>query len=178
MTKKKDLKKRVRARQEKTGERYTTARAQLTRALIPEAPSATPEALAAGLRCNAAVSGKLRALGDLRPLFARLRELLEALGAAACGPLLLGEPAPRRMPQMADWVEARRFLSQASAGTLGLSRDGTMVAFAWNDLTVVAQILLLHERKPLVVVGLLEDVVQSSPQLALLGIGRWPRLSS
>src|SRR6266849_2482692 len=75
MTKKKDLKKRVRARQEKTGESYTVALAQLRRRRIPEAPSATAEAQAAGLRCEAVVSSKLRALGDLRTLFARLREL-------------------------------------------------------------------------------------------------------
>ncbi len=172
MTKKKDLKRRVRARQEKTGESYTTALAQFRRAQIPEAPSATVEAEAAGLRCEAVVSSKLRALGDLRPLFARLRELLEALGAEACGPLLRGETAPRRMPQMRDLVEARRFLTQVRAGKRGLSQDGRLVAFAWGDLTVVAALSLLR-RKPLLQLGLLDDVGQwRPPERSLLGIGR------
>lgn len=172
MTKKKDLKKRVRARQEKTGESYTAALAQLRRVRIPEAPGATIEAQAAGFRCEAVVSSKLRALGDLRPLFTRLRELLEGLGAEACGPLLRGEQTPRRVPQVRDMIEARRFFMEVRTGKRGLGPDGRLVAFEWGGLTVLAAVSLIW-RKPLLQVGLLDDVVDwMLPPMAFMGLGR------
>jgi hypothetical protein len=172
MTKKKELKQRVRARQEKTGESYTAALAQIRQPSIPEAPSATAEAVAEGLRCEAVISPKLRGLGNLRPLFARLRAMLEGLGAQACGPLLRGEAGPRRMPQMRDMLEARAFLGQVRTGRRGLSENGQSLALVWNEVTVVVFISLLG-RRPLLQLCLLDELAEPwSVQLALLGIGR------
>ncbi len=172
MTEKKDLKKRVRARQRKTGERYTTALAQLSMPRIAELPDASAEARAEGLRCTAIVSQALRALGDLRPLFGRVREMLEALEAEACGPLLRGESAPRVMPALRDFIEARRFLSQVRAGARGLSRDGRAFALLWSGHVVVGAVVWLP-KKPMLQLGLLDDVErESEPGLSLLGIGR------
>ncbi len=173
MTRKKDLKRRVRERQARTGESYTAALAHVRKKPVENEalPDATEEAKAAGLHCSAVVSPKLRALGDLRPFFARLRELLEALESDACGPLLRGEPGPRVIPTLRDSLEARRFLAQVQAGTRGLSRDGRMFALAWNGHVVVGAIWLL--RKPLLMIGLLDDAEKSWPDsLLLAGLGR------
>src|SRR5947209_590635 len=170
MTKKKDLKKRVRERQAKTGESYTAARAQVRKVHIEEAPNANDEARAEGFRGIAIVSRKLREARDLRPLFARLRELLLALEAPACGPLLRGESLPRRIPQVLDILRARRFLERVRAGHRGLSDDGAFFALSWNERTVVGTIILI--RGPMLQMGLLEDA-DSPPELAfpLMGLG-------
>lgn len=167
MTRKKDLKRRVRARQAKTGESYTAALAQVRKPQIPEAPDATAEARAEGFHCRAVVSEKLRTLGDLRPLFARLRQMLEALDAEACGPLFRGEPARRHIPQMKDVAEARRFVQ---SGELGVSRDGRMFALAWKGVTVGGSLSPLA-REPLLQLGILERAIWPA-ELALLGLGR------
>jgi hypothetical protein len=173
MTKRKDLKKRVRARQEKTGESYTAALANIRPDVhIPEAPSATAEARAAGLRCEAVVSPRLRRTGDLQPLFVRLHELLEALSPEACGPLLRGERPPLRMPTMQDMAEARRFLAAVREGERGLSRNGQMLAFNWRERVAVAHLGIAGARTPLVMLGVLDDEVQWPLELSLLGIGR------
>ena len=170
MTRKKDLKKRIRARMEKTGERYTAARAQLRSAQIAEAPDATAEARAEGFRGRAFVSQKLRDVGDLRPLFARLREMMEALGASACGPLFRGEPAPRRIPQMSDLIEARRFLHSRE---LGMSRNGRFFALSWEGRLVVGAVQLMSGREPVLQLGIPDDRLRTWPDsLALAGLGR------
>jgi hypothetical protein len=149
MTKKKDLKRRVRARQAKTGESYTSALAHIREPRIPEAPDATKEALAEGLSCTAVVTPELRAMGDLRPLFARVREVLAALGSPACGPLLRGDASPRRMPTAKDVLEAQRFLAAVRRGERGLSRDGRLLAFEWRGHVIVGAIWLYISRRPL-----------------------------
>ena len=80
MTAKKDLKKRVRARQQQTGERYTAALARLRkqpaktpRPSISEAPSLTTFAKAEGLKCLAYCSFPFWELcdGEVRSALAR-----------------------------------------------------------------------------------------------------------
>ena len=172
MTKKKDLKKRVRARQRKTGESYTTALAHLRRPGIPQAPGATAEARSAGLHCEAVVSHGLRALGNLSPLFLLFCSLIEALAPEAAGPLLRGEPAPRRIPLMRDLIDARRFLADVRAGRRGISADRRILAFEYRGHTIVAAISAFGDRTPLVQLGLLDDAGAGwPPGLALLGIG-------
>ena len=168
MTKKKDLKKRVRERQAKTGESYTAARAQVRRVPIEEAPNANEDARAEGFDCTAIVSKRLRAIGDLRPLFARLREMLLALNASACGPLLRGEALPHRIPQPIDLLRARRFLESARSGQRGLSSDGMFFALNWNERTVMGAIILV--RRPMLQMGLLEDALWPV-ELSLMGLG-------
>ena len=157
MTKKKDLKRRVRARQAKTGESYTSALAHIREPRIPEAPDATKEALAEGLSCTAVVTPELRAMGDLRPLFARVREVLEALASPACGPLLRGEPSPRRIPEMKDTLEARRFLAAVRKGERGFSRDGRLLALEWRGHVIVGSIWLYFAHGPLLQFSRLGD---------------------
>ncbi|HEY2029337.1 MAG TPA: hypothetical protein VGH20_09025 [Myxococcales bacterium] len=173
MTRQKDLKRRVRARQEKTGESYTAALSNIRRDVhIPQAPSATAEARAAGLRCEAVVTEELRRMGDLEPLFIRLRELLLALAAEACGPLIRGDALALQMPSMKDAVEARRFLEAVRAGERGLSRNGRMVAFNWRDRVVVADLGLAGARKPLLQLGVLGEGPLWPMELLLTGVGR------
>jgi hypothetical protein len=157
MTKKRDLKRRVRARQEKTGESYTSALAHIREPRIPEAPDATKEAVAEGLSCAAVVTPELRGMGDLRPLFARVREVLEALGSPACGPLLRGETSPRRIPEPKDVLEAQRFLAAARKGERGLSGNGRLLALEWRGHVIVGSIWLYFGRKPLLQFSRLGD---------------------
>jgi hypothetical protein len=165
MTKKKDLKRRVRERLEKTGESYTAALARIRkRPEIEVVPDATREAEAAGLRCNAVVSKGLRAAGDLTPLFVRIRETLSALGSS-----LERRDAIHEATVLIE--EARRFLAAVRAGARGLSRDERILALEWNGSVVVCGIVRLG-RKPLLALGRLDDLKGLPPHLALMGIGR------
>ena len=163
MTKKKDLKKLVRGRQAKTGESYTAALAHVRKRPIEieEVPDATSEARAAGLDCNAVVSKP-----ELKEqaLFVRVREMLEALGV----PLQRLTPVP---PAVRLAVEARRFLDSVRAGSRGVSRDGSLFALEWTGRVVVGGVLGVSGRKPLLVLGLLDDI-RGMPGLSLMGIGR------
>ena len=163
MTDKKDLKKRVRERQAKTGESYTAARAHIRkpRIEVEELPDATSEARAAGLDCNAVVSKP-----DLRQtaLFVRVREMLEALGV----PLQRLTPVP---PAVKLAVGARRFLDSVRAGARGVSEDGSLFALEWTGRVVVGGILGVPGRKPLLALSLLDDI-RGMPGLSLMGIGR------
>ena len=168
MTRKKDLKKHVRERQAKTGESYTAALAHVRGPAIAALPDKTREAETAGFRCNAVVSAKLQ--GDVGPLFVRVREMLEALGARACGPLLRGETAPVEIPEATRLAgEARRFLASVRAGSRGLSPDERLFALEWSGAVVIGAIVLAG-RKPLLALGLLGDL-PALPELSLMGLG-------
>lgn len=172
MTKKKDLKRRVRERKARTGESYTAALGQIAKKpCIESAPSALGEARAEGFRGDAAVSPKLRAMGDLRPLFARLRELLQALDSSACGPLFRGEAAPLRLPKPADALLERDFLSRVRDGERGLGASGRMAALAWNGQVVIAHFSIFPDHTPLLQLALLEEAAWPVA-LLLMGIGR------
>ncbi|HET7788892.1 MAG TPA: hypothetical protein VFL36_23150 [Myxococcales bacterium] len=175
MTKKKDLKRRVRERQERTGESYTAALAQVRGPRVAAVPEATREAKAAGLRCRAFVSTRLRRETDLAALFARLREMLEALGAPACGPLLRGEMAPGGIPDAVRLaVESRRFLTEVRTGARGFSRDGRLFALEWKGEVIVGGIVVHAGRTPLIYLGCIEDLRANGAALAglsLMGIG-------
>ncbi|HEY6909995.1 MAG TPA: hypothetical protein VI356_11540 [Myxococcales bacterium] len=174
MTKKKDLKRRVRQRQAKTGESYTAALAQVRGPRIAAVPEATKEAQAAGLRCKAFVSRRLRQEPGLGELFVRVREMLLALGADACGPLLRGELASGEIPDAVRLaVESRRFLAEVRAGGRGLSRDGRLFALEWKGAVLVGGIVLAG-RMPLICVGSLDDLRHGGLGLeavSLMGLG-------
>jgi hypothetical protein len=163
MTRKKDLKRRVRERQAKTGESYTAALAHIRKQPIEieELPDATPAAKAAGLDCNAVVSKP-----ELKEeaLFVRVREMLEALGV----PLQRLTPVP---PAIKLAVEARRFLESVREGSRGVSKDGSLFALEWNGRVVVGGILGVPGRKPLLALALLDDI-RGMPELSLMGFGR------
>lgn len=175
MTKKKDLKRRVRERQAKTGESYTSALAQVRGPQVAAVPEATEEAEAAGLRCKAFVSTRLRREPDLAALFARLREMLEALGAPACGPLLRGEMASGGIPDAVGLaVESRRFLAEVRSGARGFSRDGRLFALEWKGEVIVGGVIVHAGRTPLIYLCCIGDLRAGGSMLAatsLMGIG-------
>jgi hypothetical protein len=147
MTAKKDLKKLVRERQAKTGERYVTALAQVrsqNKALVfDECRDVSEWALAEGFHCRAFVSEALwsaecsvgRPAERFRLVFSRVGAFLRSLegetGADALSKTILeGEPWPHGVPNaIREITEARRFLSQIKAGVRGVSRNGRFVAF-------------------------------------------------
>lgn len=163
MTRKKDLKKLVRERAAKTGESYTAALAHVRkpRVEIEELPDASGEARAAGLECNAVVSKPELVKAAL---FVRVREMLEALGV----PLQRLTPVP---PAVKLAVEARRFLDSVRAGSRGVSRDGSLFALEWDGRVVIGGILGASGRKPLLMLGFLDDI-RGIPLFSLMGLGR------
>jgi hypothetical protein len=141
MTSKRDLKRRVRDRQARTGERYTTALARVKgkqeSSAIPVVEMVDLGEVAArlGLKCRVLMTPDLpRACGELA-----VEKLRDALHATQEDPAtrhfravaLAGE---RRRPH-ADWPqgvieEGRRFMARARAGIGGVSDGGSMLALA------------------------------------------------
>ena len=168
MTVKRDLKRRVRERQEKTGERYTTALSHVLkqargdmseRSIEIEMEEVTERAEAAGLRCRAFLSPELSRWKDQK-LLERLRDVLIATegdpGTERFRRVLLRgereeELADRMLKHFAgttlvkQWAAARSFATNLRAGIRGPSRDGLMIAY---DLP-------LPGRAPLTVVAVL-----------------------
>jgi hypothetical protein len=140
MTQKRDLKRRVRARQERTGESYTEARRRVT-AARPDGPFPVVEGLDAteiaeeiGLRCRVSVAPDLAARVDPRVALLRLRDAL--LGTT-------GDPSTEMLRTVlvrgdnvafpiaaGELVAYRRFLARARSGIGGASASGRMLAIA------------------------------------------------
>ncbi len=139
MTSKRDLKKRVRARQERTGESYTSALAHVRSdrpALVPvvELVDLSAEAARLGLACSVAMFPALAERVDGGTVLARLRHALLATEgdpqtALLRRVLLRGEPAPvvTSWP-LESFDEGRRFMTRARAGIGGASPSGRMLA--------------------------------------------------
>lgn len=192
MTRKKDLKRRVRARQQRTGEPYTAAR----RAVLEGAPTetdaeppgagptaparppfqvvemddCTTAAAAAGLRCTAAVA---RELAEQVDVAAALRRLRAALDATADDPAfeqlravaLRGE-RPRRARPPDGWPEGlRRFMARARAGIGGVSEGGTMLALQVEGARGMVT-MLCHLGFGIVYPGRRPDLVLTTPGAA------------
>lgn len=142
MTVKKDLKKRIRERQEKTGEAYTTARMHV----LDEAPAkpsgvsqlslreVTPLLAELGLKGEAFLSPRFpEALA--RPALERLREVLLATE---------GDPDTKRMRAVLlrgerdtfdvgsvfqEWTWAQGFVTKLRLGVRGPSKSGRILTF-------------------------------------------------
>ena len=194
MTKHKTLKQRVRERQAKTGERYTTALAHLQAhrrgALTAEPFDATRLARERGFACTASVSEKLsrgpQPERRVRAVLDALKALLLALDGDAgaermTAVLLHGEPGPAGAPHaIAEAAEARTFLAAVAAGRRGVSSNGRLAAFDADGQTVVATLLwegLRAKRPAFLYLAALDAgaVHASSPWLALAGLGGWSR---
>lgn len=152
MTAKKDLKRRVRDRQARTGESYAAARAQVvTQKPEPEpepapAPSEsaipveelidlTPQAATIGIKCRVAMSSRLTGRIDPAKTLLRIRDALLATE---------DDPATRKLrtvvlrgehvhappgARIQDWFgSTRRFVARALAGIGGVSEHGNMLA--------------------------------------------------
>ena len=150
MTQKKDLKRRIRDRQQRTGESYVAARrAVLAEATPAEAPAptaaapggievvemddVTDEAAQLGFKCTVSITRVLAEQVEPREVLERLRDVLlgttadpamESLRAVA----LRGEPA--RTPRLrAGWIrEMQAFIARVRVGIGGMSEGGTMLA--------------------------------------------------
>jgi hypothetical protein len=156
MTAKKDLKRRVRARQAKTHESYTAALAQV-RGARPKVPTVelddvTAMAAELGIRCKVFTYPGV----DARATLERMRDALRATG---------GDPATERLSKglfenrssdlalagsmtdaMALTQSSRRFLLRARAGIGGVS--GPLIAVNVGDVPVVGALLELPFSRP------------------------------
>jgi hypothetical protein len=146
MTVKRDLKRRVRARQALTGERYTTAREQV---LAEKPSSAVPvvemvdlSAIAAelGLHGRTLMFPHLAEQVEARAALERIREVLLAT-AQDPGTLLFrtalleGKPIPPPEPETDDRREALVHLALMYGGTLKVVRGTEMLSEAARFLT-------------------------------------------
>ncbi len=168
MTKQRDLKRRVRARQAKTGESYVTARQQV----MAERPSAvpvvelidlTPRARAVGFRCRMWMWPSLAEQVDESAVVARLRDVFVATATDPAMRSLIGlafgAKRPQRRYELRDVEGLHRFLHRARAGIGGVSDDGTMLALAINgrDGLVQALCVLSHDGLALATVSEAEN---------------------
>lgn len=185
MTVKKDLKKRIRERQEKTGESYTTARMHVLDPAPAEAPEA-PKVREVSLR---EVTLLLEALGMkgqaflsrgfpeslARPALERLRELLLATGDEPAtrwlrAVLLDGEPDAVDFGSLArEWGEARVFMRNLRLGLRGPSRSGRTLSFELRadggTVTVVVTLVPSLKGTPKLLLGTADDYLRAEPLL-------------
>ena len=141
MTARRDLKKRVRDRQTRTGERYTTARERVlagrpgTGVPVVELQDLTADGARIGFRCTISIFPELAKRVDPTAVLERIRAaLLATEGDPSLEPLraamLEGEPPEtppgRRVYELLE--EAQRFIRRAMAGIGGVSASGRMLA--------------------------------------------------
>jgi hypothetical protein len=146
MTAKKDLKRRIRARMDQTGEPYSVARREV---LEPPASPASPAAnpvievvemdditeLGAelGFKCTISITHALAAEVPARAVLEKLRDILmqtpgDTALATIRGVMLYGRDM-RRPRQMTQWMDDLAvFVTRVRAGIGGVSESGTMLA--------------------------------------------------
>lgn len=195
MTFRRDLKRRIRERQELTGERYTTARAHVLAAqarsgrpssLVIELHDVSQQARAAGLVCPVEVTPALqRARRELPALLAQLRRILlgatrglEAMQRVA----LRGEPDPvlRDGPVVILGAYVQGFLDDLEHGLRGPGPGGRVLAFdaelGGGSQTIIAQLFPQHMRASLLVLSRFREdslwLFDSPEMWAML----WPRV--
>jgi hypothetical protein len=142
MTAKRDLKKRVRERQARTGERYTTARRHIVRepsGAVPvvELEDITKEAARLGFHCRVVALPDLFRRVDRNAMLERIRDALRATGDDPATALLRSavlqgiEPALTSLrPSIQMLTDGRRFIDRAEAGIGGVSPGGRLLALA------------------------------------------------
>jgi hypothetical protein len=138
MTRKRDLKKRVRERQERTGERYTTALQHVRGRRVPKVPvielgDMTAEAAGLGIKCRVFAFPDLAEKIGCAAILRRLRDALQATGDDPATELMRTVVMRGERPLVAwgsprSLIEMERFLARARAGLGGVSESGTMLA--------------------------------------------------
>jgi hypothetical protein len=167
MTAKKDLKRRIRERQARTGESYVTARTHvLAQAEHPsedqrppaisvvELIDASDDAARLGLRCEVLVSSPLasridpiRAIEGVRDALIALEhdpQLMTLRDLALFGHSL---PRPKRTEREC-WEDIRRFVQRARVGIGGTTDAGDMLSLHIDGVLVIAQIDVMPYRRP------------------------------
>jgi hypothetical protein len=165
MTAKKDLKRRVRARQEKTGESYTAALAHVRKPKVPtlELDDVTDIAAELGIRCRVSAFPGI----DARPALMRIRDALVATGDDPATERLRRALFENLSPQdSSTWKVgvlhglmegSRRFLARARAGIGGVS--GHLIAVLVGRTPVVGMLWAMPgTRPPLFVLRSADDV--------------------
>ena len=154
MTDRKDFKRRVRERAERTGESYTTARAQLL-AQRPESPPAVPVveledvsdlAAALGLRCRVHVSAAVTAQVAAPRVVALVSTALTASDSLPEADLmrrvvLYGERPPALFERGRVIGDLRSFFARARAGLGGFARNGFMLAMHVDGVPVIVTLM-------------------------------------
>ncbi|QRN94686.1 hypothetical protein JRI60_37045 [Archangium violaceum] len=178
MTLKKNLKKRVRARQEKTGESYTTARMHVLNQEQASRPKVSQESLreVTPLVDEVGLTGQAflmpRFLESLaRPALKRLRELLlatrdEPATQRMRAVLLNGEPDTMDFASLSrEWVQTQAFLRNLRLGMRGPSRSGRLLSFELRadgmPVTIVVALMPSLKETPKLLLGAAEDFLHA-----------------
>jgi hypothetical protein len=173
MTEKRDLKRRVRDRQARTGESYMTALRQVQAQRPPsvsvvELVDLTEVGAPLGFKCRIVMSPGLADQIDAAGALARLRDVLlatdrdrslELLRAVA----LRGEPRRFRQAQ-GTFDDGRQLVARARAGLGGVSEGGRMLALQVDGKQGTTMVLFLLWLRPDFV------SVQREPSLILTSI--------
>ncbi|MGZ3459390.1 MAG: hypothetical protein ACXU86_12910 [Archangium sp.] len=182
MTIKKDLKKRVRERQEKTGESYTTARMHVLHHAEAGAPKVreeslrevTPLAEPVGLKGQVFLTPRFPE-PLARPALERLREVLLATGDEPAtrrmrAVLLRGEPDPLDLgsiPQV--WSQSFGFARKLRLGLRGPSPSGRILSFDLQadgaPVAVVVALVPSPKGTPKLLLGTAEDYLRAGRAL-------------
>lgn len=189
MTLRRTLKRRIRSRQEKTGESYAAARAQVLAARpgpfpVIELEDVSPEAHKAGIVCAVRVTPALATTTSLPKILRQLHAILAGATEGLVpmqGVALRGEAdkwAVIGTGHLAGFVgKLRAFTESLDQGLRGPGPSGRILAFdAEVDgrvRTVVAQLVPRFHRDPLLVLSVFRDV--TAPTL-LDSIALWARV--
>jgi hypothetical protein len=181
MTARRDLKRRVRERQARTGESYMTALRHVldNRPAVPvvELIDITDIAAALGIACKARLTPTL---ADRIDAASALRQLRDALVATLHDPALdlmrrvvLGGESPTIKPTS---IDTRRFMTRVRAGIGGVAEHGRLLALAVDGRRghgpeMVVFLLLLS---PVAYVSYTPTVVLACADGSLLGPGTFP----
>ncbi len=165
MTAKKDLKRRIRERQAKTGESYTAARAQVIAQRedddnagafpVVELIDATVIAADLGLKCDVLVSPTLAKQIAPGRAIEKLRDALLATERDPEFELMRGlvfrgvRPVRDRLRLVGWWDDVRRFLARAEAGIGGVTEAGDMLALSIDGVMVIAQAGYVSDMAPI-----------------------------
>jgi hypothetical protein len=157
MTEKRDLKRRVRDRQARTGESYMTALRQVQAQRPPAVPvvelvDLTEIGAPLGFKCRIAMAPGLADQIDVTGALVQLRDVLRATDRDGSFEVLRavtlrGEPRRFRLTQ-ATFDEARQLVVRARAGLGGVSKGGLMLALHVNGKQGATMVVFLLSLTP------------------------------
>jgi len=165
MTARRDLKRRIRERQARTGESYMTALRHVREQRPPAFPVVEMDDLTAagatiGLRCQVTADPRITGRVDAAAALTRLRDALLATAEDPALDLLRavvirGENPVRRLG-LELIAESRRFLARARAGVGGVGASGRMLALTVDGRhgpeTLLFALWLVPHRGPMLVI--------------------------